>query len=112
MLSAALDRQELLVHLLIANVFVIYGQDVGEHLTSFALPVQVIMYDCFRPGDVVRAEVISLGDARSYYLSTAKVRAATHCLQEHKLVVDLRCYLMHRFRMPANLQYQFPYNQC
>ena len=31
------------------------------------------MYDCFRPGDVVRAEVISLGDARSYYLSTAKV---------------------------------------
>eukprot|EP00967_Tisochrysis_lutea_P014217 scaffold15976_cov17-Tisochrysis_lutea.AAC.4 len=33
------------------------------------------MYDCFRPGDVVRAEVVSLGDARSYYLSTAKVRA-------------------------------------
>ncbi|PNH08566.1 Exosome complex component CSL4 [Tetrabaena socialis] len=30
------------------------------------------MYDCFRPGDVVRAEVVSLGDARSYYLSTAK----------------------------------------
>mmetsp|Transcript_18158 Transcript_18158/g.25121 ORF Transcript_18158/g.25121 Transcript_18158/m.25121 type:complete len:191 (+) Transcript_18158:48-620(+) len=26
----------------------------------------------FRPGDVVRAEVLSLGDARSYYLSTAK----------------------------------------
>jgi hypothetical protein len=30
------------------------------------------MYSCFRPGDLVRAEVISLGDARSYYLSTAK----------------------------------------
>lgn len=29
------------------------------------------MYDCFRPGDIVRAKVISLGDARSYYLSTA-----------------------------------------
>ncbi|KAF5829723.1 hypothetical protein DUNSADRAFT_15570 [Dunaliella salina] len=33
---------------------------------------KVVMYDCFRPGDVVRAEVVSLGDARSYYLSTAK----------------------------------------
>lgn len=26
---------------------------------------------CFRPGDLIRAEVLSLGDARSYYLSTA-----------------------------------------
>lgn len=26
---------------------------------------------CFRPGDVVRARVLSLGDARSFYLSTA-----------------------------------------
>lgn len=26
----------------------------------------------FRPGDIVRAEVLSLGDARSFYLSTAK----------------------------------------
>lgn len=33
---------------------------------------KVVMYDCFRPGDIVRAEVLSLGDARSYYLSTAK----------------------------------------
>ncbi|KXZ47854.1 hypothetical protein GPECTOR_32g466 [Gonium pectorale] len=33
---------------------------------------RVVMYDCFRPGDIVRAEVVSLGDARSYYLSTAK----------------------------------------
>ena len=30
------------------------------------------IYDCFRPGDVIKAEVLSLGDARSYYLSTAK----------------------------------------
>ena len=35
---------------------------------------KVVVYDCFRPGDVVRAEVLSLGDARSYYLTTAKVR--------------------------------------
>eukprot|EP00299_Pterocystis_sp_00344_P008492 c3248_g1_i1.p1 GENE.c3248_g1_i1~~c3248_g1_i1.p1 ORF type:complete len:186 (+),score=24.96 c3248_g1_i1:51-608(+) len=33
---------------------------------------KVEMYKCFRPGDVVRAEVISLGDSRSYVLSTAK----------------------------------------
>lgn len=32
---------------------------------------KVKLADCFRPGDVVRATVISLGDARSYYLSTA-----------------------------------------
>lgn len=33
---------------------------------------KVVMYKSFRPGDIVRAEVISLGDSRSYYLSTAK----------------------------------------
>lgn len=33
---------------------------------------KVDMYTSFRPGDIVRAEVLSLGDARSYYLSTAK----------------------------------------
>lgn len=33
---------------------------------------KVKIYNSFRPGDIVRAEVISLGDARSYYLSTAK----------------------------------------
>jgi len=32
----------------------------------------VEMYKSFRPGDIVRADVISLGDSRSYYLSTAK----------------------------------------
>ncbi|GBF88330.1 exosome complex component CSL4 [Raphidocelis subcapitata] len=33
---------------------------------------RVVMSDCFRPGDVVRAEVVSLGDARSYHLTTAR----------------------------------------
>lgn len=33
---------------------------------------KVDMFCSFRPGDIVRAEVLSLGDARSYYLSTAK----------------------------------------
>jgi exosome complex component CSL4 len=33
---------------------------------------KVVMVECFRPGDVVRAEVLSLGDARSFYLTTAQ----------------------------------------
>jgi len=32
----------------------------------------VVLSECFRPGDIVRAVVLSLGDARSYYLSTAR----------------------------------------
>ena len=34
--------------------------------------LQVQIQASFRPGDVVRAEVLSLGDARSYHLTTAK----------------------------------------
>lgn len=33
---------------------------------------KVDMYLSFRPGDIVKALVLSLGDARAYYLSTAK----------------------------------------
>lgn len=40
-------------------------------LTNATHTPQVVMYDCFRPGDVVRARVLSLGDARSYHLTTA-----------------------------------------
>ena len=32
----------------------------------------VIMYDMFRPGDIVKAQVVSLGDQKSYYVSTAR----------------------------------------
>ncbi|KAJ1730823.1 hypothetical protein LPJ61_002820, partial [Coemansia biformis] len=32
----------------------------------------VQMISSFRPGDIIRAEVISLGDQRSYYLATTK----------------------------------------
>lgn len=48
-------------------------------LTTLTLSVQDIratekdkveVYKCFRPGDIVTARVISLGDARSYYLAT------------------------------------------
>lgn len=33
---------------------------------------RVQVYMCFRPGDIVRARVVSLGDSRQYYLSTAE----------------------------------------
>lgn len=33
---------------------------------------KVVIYESFRPGDIVRAQVISLGDSRSYYLCTAR----------------------------------------
>ena len=33
---------------------------------------RVVMHESFRPGDIVRAEVLVLGDGRSYTLTTAK----------------------------------------
>lgn len=33
---------------------------------------KVDMHLSFRPGDIIKAEVLSLGDARAYFLSTAK----------------------------------------
>lgn len=42
-----------------------------SHVTQDA-SAQVEVLSCFRPGDIVRAEVLSVGDARSYYLTTAK----------------------------------------
>ena len=34
---------------------------------------KLVMHECFRPGDIVRASVVSLGDTRQYYLSTADI---------------------------------------
>jgi exosome complex component CSL4 len=34
---------------------------------------KVVMPESFRPGDIVRARIISLGDARSYVLTTAAI---------------------------------------
>jgi len=45
---------------------VIRTQDVRVTETD-----KIDMYDCFVPGDVVRAKILSLGDTRSYYLTTA-----------------------------------------
>lgn len=42
-------------------------QDVRQTETD-----KVEIYKCFVPGDLVRADVISLGDRNSYYLATAK----------------------------------------
>lgn len=33
---------------------------------------KVKIFECFKPGDIVRAEILSLGDGANYYLSTAK----------------------------------------
>ncbi len=46
---------------------IIRSQDVRATETD-----KVEIYKSFRPGDIVKAEVISLGDSRSYFLSTAK----------------------------------------
>ncbi|KAK9325889.1 hypothetical protein V1517DRAFT_312892 [Lipomyces orientalis] len=46
---------------------IIRAQDVRETEKD-----KVKMQDCFRPGDIVRAQVISLGDGTNYYLSTAR----------------------------------------
>lgn len=67
---------------LVANVSII---TVGDRVLNEPLPAiirrehvrelevdRVQMHESFRTGDVVRAEVASLGDARSYFLSTAK----------------------------------------
>ena len=31
-----------------------------------------LRYNCFRPGDVVRGQILSLGDKRAYYVSTQR----------------------------------------
>ena len=46
---------------------IIRTQDVRTHNVD-----TVEIYASFRPGDVVKASVISLGNMRSFYLSTAK----------------------------------------
>lgn len=34
--------------------------------------MQVVIEESFRPGDIVLAQVLSLGDARSYFVGTAR----------------------------------------
>ena len=46
---------------------IIKKEDVREHEID-----RVEIHKCFRPGDIVRARVVSLGDSRQYYLSTAE----------------------------------------
>lgn len=50
---------------------------------------KVAIQDCFHPMDVVQAQVASLGDARSYYLSTAAPElgvVSARSLAGHRLV--------------------------
>jgi exosome complex component CSL4 len=68
-----------------ANIAILALGSAGEHVCGDALPGLIRQQDIrateidkvkvsesFRVGDIVRAVVISLGDERSYYLSTAK----------------------------------------
>ena len=57
------------------------GSDPVPHRCTGVIRIQdvrateidkVQLHLCFRPGDLVRAQVISLGDTRSYFLSTAQ----------------------------------------
>eukprot|EP00164_Ancoracysta_twista_P005206 GFYU01007119.1.p1 GENE.GFYU01007119.1~~GFYU01007119.1.p1 ORF type:complete len:196 (-),score=46.48 GFYU01007119.1:155-742(-) len=62
------------------SILCVGGHPVKEQFTGIIRVQDVRAYDVdkveiyssFRPGDVVNTEVISLGDSRSYYLSTAK----------------------------------------
>ena len=49
------------------NSGIIRKEDVRVAATE-----EVQIYESFRPGDIVYAKVISLGDSRRYYLSTAE----------------------------------------
>ena len=66
-----------------ALVEIVASEDVGglkEHHWGIirkedvrvAATEEVSMYDCFRPSDIVLAKIISLGDSRRYFLSTAE----------------------------------------
>jgi exosome complex component CSL4 len=54
----------------LTNVFkgIIRRQDVRRNDRD-----NVVMYQSFLPGDIIRAEIISMGDASVYFLGTAKV---------------------------------------
>jgi exosome complex component CSL4 len=42
-------------------------QDIRKHEVE-----KLVIDDCFQPGDIVKAKVISLGDSKYFYLSTAE----------------------------------------
>ena len=62
------------------DIMVVDGRQLRDALSATLRKQDVRTFErdsvdlslCFCPGDVVRAEVISLGDSQSYYLSTAK----------------------------------------
>eukprot|EP01023_Acetabularia_acetabulum_P033605 TRINITY_DN31449_c0_g2_i1.p2 TRINITY_DN31449_c0_g2~~TRINITY_DN31449_c0_g2_i1.p2 ORF type:complete len:199 (-),score=36.53 TRINITY_DN31449_c0_g2_i1:85-681(-) len=46
------------------------------------------MQDCFWPGDIVRTKILSLGDARSYFLTTAEeALGVVQALSEERVVM-------------------------
>ena len=66
-----------------AIVEIVTSEDVGalkEHHWGIirkedirvAATEEISIYECFRPSDIVLAKIISLGDSRRYFLSTAE----------------------------------------
>jgi exosome complex component CSL4 len=53
----------------------------------------VLIYDSFRPGDFVLAKVISLGDSKRYFLSTAEAELG---------VIRARCSTSGNYMVPVN----------
>lgn len=53
-----------------------------------------VVYDSFRPGDIVRAAVLSLGTGRQYFLSTARVDLGVLLAEEGRLVPISWCEMM------------------
>lgn len=48
-----------------------YGGMIRKEDIKIGVTEEIDIYNCFRPGDIILARIISLGDARRYYLSTA-----------------------------------------
>ena len=63
---------------------------------------RVVVNECFLPGDLVSCRVISLGDARQYYLSTAEDNLGVRCAKSKK--GHVASSLEYRYRKRALLR--------
>jgi len=59
-------------HLSFSNEILNYNGSIRKKDARGGVLEEVLLGDSFRPGDVCLARIISLGDARRYYLSTAE----------------------------------------
>ncbi|KAG8873158.1 exosome 3'-_5 exonuclease subunit ski4 (Csl4) [Serendipita sp. 405] len=70
------SQQATLAIQVVDNVPLPYGEDYTGVIRSQDVRAtekdKIKIADCFRGGDIVAGQVISLGDSRSYYISTAR----------------------------------------